>query len=202
MTSCDYANGRCEVPDGNRSRARAKGRAMAGDLGSKPMIRSPHWSAMKKAGVQIAAALPLGNPLLQPLTGSFDVRNHRKIVVIDGRITYCGSQNCADPEFRVKPKFAPWVDVMTRLEGPVAAQSQRLFAGSGTMRSRCLARFCRGSANLIPDAVWPLCSAVPGKKKLPENGFVRKRLRGDTPTTRLPRRVGQPESCCHPDQPS
>lgn len=104
-------------------------RALADDLGSKPMIRSPHWSAMKKAGVQIAAALPIGNPLLQPLSGRFDVRNHRKIVVIDGRITYFGSQNCADPEFLVKPKFAPWVDVMTRLEGPVAAQNQRLFAG-------------------------------------------------------------------------
>ncbi|WP_242403516.1 phospholipase D-like domain-containing protein [Asaia platycodi] len=35
------------------------------------------------------------------------MRNHRKIVVIDNRLTYCGSQNCADPEFRVKARFAP-----------------------------------------------------------------------------------------------
>jgi cardiolipin synthase len=33
-----------------------------------------------------------------------------------------------DPEFRIKPKFAPWVDAMMRFEGPIAAQNQRLFA--------------------------------------------------------------------------
>ena len=39
-----------------------------------------------------------------------------------------GSQNCADPEFRIKAKYAPWVDVMLRVEGPVARQNQHLFA--------------------------------------------------------------------------
>ncbi|QEG43098.1 phospholipase D-like domain-containing protein [Roseimaritima ulvae] len=57
-----------------------------------------------------------------------DLRNHRKISIIDGRITYCGSQNCADPEFRVKARYAPWVDIMGRFEGPVVAQNQLLFA--------------------------------------------------------------------------
>ena len=65
----------------------------------------------------MATALPIGNLLLQPLRGRFDLRNHRKILVIDNGITYCGSQNCADPEFRIKAKFAPWVDVMMRFEG-------------------------------------------------------------------------------------
>lgn len=55
------------------------------------------------------------------------MRNHRKIVVIDDRITYCGSQNCADPEFRVKPKFAPWVDALMRFDGPIARQNQHVF---------------------------------------------------------------------------
>jgi cardiolipin synthase len=103
-------------------------RAMADDLGSRIMIHSAHWQAMRSAGVEVAVALPIGNPLLRPFNGRIDVRNHRKIVVVDGRITYCGSQNCADPEFRIKPKFAPWVDAMVRFEGPVAAQNQRLFA--------------------------------------------------------------------------
>lgn len=109
-------------------------RAMADDLGSRGMIRSGHWQAMRQAGVQVAEALPIGNPLLRPLRGRIDLRNHRKIVVIDGRITYCGSQNCADPEFRVKPKYAPWVDIMLRFEGPIAAQNQRLFASDWMSR--------------------------------------------------------------------
>jgi len=92
------------------------------------MIRSNHWKEMRKAGVRLAAGLPIGNPLLRPFMGRIDLRNHRKIVVIDDRITYCGSQNCADPEFRVKAKYAPWVDAVMRFEGPIARQNQFLFA--------------------------------------------------------------------------
>ena len=103
-------------------------RAMADDLGSRAMIHSPHWQAMQDAGVRLAVALQIGNPLLRPFRGRIDLRVHRKIVVIDGRITYCGSQNCADPEFRIKPKYAPWVDIMMRFEGPIATQNQFLFA--------------------------------------------------------------------------
>ncbi len=102
-------------------------RAMADALGSRLLIRSEHWQGLKAAGVRLATALPIGNPLLRPLRGRIDLRNHRKIVVIDHFITYCGSQNCADPEFRVKAKYAPWVDAMIRFEGPVARQNQYLF---------------------------------------------------------------------------
>src|SRR3954451_1936563 len=103
-------------------------RVMADGLGSHIMIRSPYWKAMQAAGVQVATALPIGNPLLRPLRGRIDLRNHRKILVIDNRITYCGSQNCADPEFRIKARFAPWVDALMRFEGPIARQNQYLFA--------------------------------------------------------------------------
>jgi cardiolipin synthase len=103
-------------------------RVMADGLGSRLMIESPHWKAMQSAGVQVATALPIGNVLLRPLRGRIDLRNHRKILVIDNRITYCGSQNCADPEFRIKAKYAPWVDAMMRFEGPIARQNQYLFA--------------------------------------------------------------------------
>jgi cardiolipin synthase A/B len=112
-------------------RAAARGvtcRAMADALGSRLMIKSEHWHDMRNAGVHLAVALPIGNILLRPFVGRIDLRNHRKILVIDGDITYCGSQNCADPEFRVKPKYAPWVDAMMRFEGPVARQNQYLFA--------------------------------------------------------------------------
>ena len=103
-------------------------RAIADALGSRSMIHSGHWQSMRNAGVGLAVALPLGNRLLRPFVGRIDLRNHRKIVVVDGTITYCGSQNCADPEFLVKPKYAPWVDAMIRFEGPIARQNQHLFA--------------------------------------------------------------------------
>ena len=103
-------------------------RAIADGMGSRAMIHSPLWREMKKAGVHLAIALPFRNVFHTMITSRLDLRNHRKITVIDGAIGYCGSQNCADPEFRVKPKYAPWVDIMLRFQGPVVAQNQLLFA--------------------------------------------------------------------------
>jgi cardiolipin synthase len=110
-------------------------RALADDVGSRALIRSSHWTDMKAAGVLVANALPVGNPVSRIISGRIDVRNHRKIVVIDGRITYCGSQNCADPEFLPKAKYAPWVDIMLRFEGPIVGQNQLLFADDWTSRT-------------------------------------------------------------------
>jgi cardiolipin synthase len=104
-------------------------RVMADALGSRGMTSSAHWSEMREAGVRLALALPIGNPILRVFRGRIDLRNHRKIVVIDDRITYCGSQNCADPEFLIKAKYGPWVDASMRFEGPVVRQNQYLFAG-------------------------------------------------------------------------
>jgi cardiolipin synthase len=103
-------------------------RVMVDGLGSRALLKSSLWEPMRAAGVRTAVALPLGNVLLRPLQGRVDLRNHRKILVIDSYITYCGSQNCADQEFRVKARYAPWVDAVVRLEGPIARQNELLFA--------------------------------------------------------------------------
>lgn len=137
-------------------RAAARGvicRAMADDLGSRALIRSAHWRDMASSGVRVAAALPVGNPLFRLLKGRIDMRNHRKIVVIDNAITYCGSQNCADAAFAVKASFAPWVDVMARFEGPVVRQNQHLFASNWMAQS---------DEDLSPLFAEPLPSPVPG----------------------------------------
>jgi cardiolipin synthase A/B len=106
-------------------------RAMVDDLGSRLLIRSGLWTEMGAAGVCLARALPTGNPLLGsllgPLRGRVDLRNHRKLAIIDNRITWCGSQNCADPAFLIKAKYGPWVDILARFEGPIARQNQWLF---------------------------------------------------------------------------
>ncbi|MFP7569439.1 cardiolipin synthase [Marivita sp. S2033] len=103
-------------------------RAMADGMGSRAMIKSELWRQMEEAGVQTATALSFRNIIRTVLTSRIDLRNHRKITVIDSRITYCGSRNSADPEFRVKEKYAPWVDIMLRFQGPVVTQNQLLFA--------------------------------------------------------------------------
>jgi cardiolipin synthase len=82
-------------------------RAMVDGLGSRALTRSPLWQQMRQAGVHLAIALPISNLLKVMLTSRIDLRNHRKITLIDGRINYCGSQNCADEGFRIKARYAP-----------------------------------------------------------------------------------------------
>lgn len=109
--------------------------AMADGLGSRKFVRSRYWREMRDAGVKLSVALPMKWVIDTILFSRLDLRNHRKITVIDSCITWCGSQNCADSEFRIKTKYAPWVDIMLRLEGPVVAQTQLLFASDWLLNS-------------------------------------------------------------------
>jgi cardiolipin synthase A/B len=102
-------------------------RVLVDDLGSRALIRSDLWQRMDAAGVRLNRALPLGNPFISLIFQRLDLRNHRKVVVIDNRITWCGSRNCADAAFAVKARFAPWVDVLLHFEGPIVRQMQAVF---------------------------------------------------------------------------
>ncbi|MGN6154475.1 MAG: cardiolipin synthase [Sphingomicrobium sp.] len=121
-----------------------KVRALADALGSHRLIRSRHWRDLISSGAEMRPALPFGNLLRLMLRGRVDLRNHRKSLVIDNRLAWVGSQNLADAAFRIKPRFAPWVDIMTRWEGPVAMDCQFLFVSDwmsegGEDISACLA---------------------------------------------------------------
>ena len=102
-------------------------RLLADALGSRRFIRSAYWREMRESGCEARVALPVGNPLWTVIRGRVDLRNHRKLMVVDNAVAWCGSQNCADPEFRIKPRYAPWVDIMSRWEGPVSRHCQYLF---------------------------------------------------------------------------
>lgn len=104
-----------------------KVRAMIDAFGSRAFGRSDSWRDMRAAGVECVEALPLGLPIIGGLSRRMDLRNHRKIVVIDHVLGFTGSRNCADMAFAVKPRYAPWVDILLRIEGPVVRQMQAVF---------------------------------------------------------------------------
>lgn len=101
-------------------------RLMVDGLGSRPFLRCPMPRELAAAGVRVAEALPV-NPF-RMLVRRVDVRNHRKLLVIDGTIGYLGSQNIAAKGFAPKARYAPWVDCTVRLEGPVVRELQLIFA--------------------------------------------------------------------------
>ncbi|PKH41050.1 cardiolipin synthase [Nocardioides alpinus] len=59
-----------------------------------------------------------------------DLRNHRKILVVDGLIGFAGSQNLIEPSYN-KPANQEagrtWVELVTRVEGPVVAELNAVF---------------------------------------------------------------------------
>lgn len=70
---------------------------------------------------------------IKPLKGRFrrpDLRNHRKLLVVDDNIAFTGSQNLTEPGYN-KPKNhkagRKWVELMVRLEGPVVAALDAVF---------------------------------------------------------------------------
>ena len=101
-------------------RARERGvvcRILVDAMGSRTFLRSDVADQMRAVGIEVLAALP-GGLLRMPLV-RFDLRMHRKIVVIDGRIAYTGSLNLVDPRyFKQDSNVGQWVDAMVRLEGP------------------------------------------------------------------------------------
>lgn len=102
-------------------------RVMVDALGSRAFTKSPRWRQLADAGVETFATLGDIPRLGNLAVGRVDLRDHRKIVIIDNAIAYCGSQNCADPQFRVEAKYAPWVDILFRCEGPIVRQAQYIF---------------------------------------------------------------------------
>jgi cardiolipin synthase A/B len=77
---------------------------------------------LRSKGVEVLEMLPVG--LFRRNTGRFDLRNHRKIVVIDGHTGYTGSQNVVNPD---SVKGFPNEELMARVNGPVVAQLQAMF---------------------------------------------------------------------------
>lgn len=56
-------------------------------------------------------------------------RNHRKLVVVDGKVAWVGGHNVCDTYLGLDPDFSPWRDTHVRLEGPAALQVQLTVMG-------------------------------------------------------------------------
>ncbi|MFN2382205.1 MAG: cardiolipin synthase, partial [Guyparkeria sp.] len=106
-------------------RAAARGvtvRLIVDDFGSKGDMRGLR--RLGRRGIAVGRAFPRSK--LPRKSARFDLRNHRKLVVIDGQLGYAGSMNLVHPEFR---RGQSYEDLMLRIEGPVVLELQAIFAG-------------------------------------------------------------------------
>lgn len=88
---------------------------LADSVGSFSFFTDDWHKRLTQAGVTIHQSLPVG--LFKTLFKRTDLRNHRKIVVIDDDIGYTGSFNLVDPEFFKQDKaVGQWIDLIMRIE--------------------------------------------------------------------------------------
>ena len=80
-------------------------------------------------------------------------RNHRKIVVVDGKIAYVGGHNVGDEYLGRHPQFGPWRDTHVKVEGPVVQAVQYCFVEDWYWATRA-----------IPELNWELNRAVDGNE--------------------------------------
>ncbi|MBN1124862.1 MAG: cardiolipin synthase [Sedimentisphaerales bacterium] len=110
-----------------------KCRLLVDSVGSWRMLHSLRHD-LQLAGIEVVDALPVG--FLRRQASRIDLRNHRKIVIIDGRIGYTGSQNIADADYGHKTLV--WRDLTVRLKGPIVQELQMVFLEDWNFRTEQL----------------------------------------------------------------
>jgi cardiolipin synthase len=106
----------------DKSRQGVKVRVIYDDVGC---WRVPHrfFERMREGGVEVQPFLPVHFPTF---TSKVNYRNHRKIIVVDGRVGYIGGMNIALRYVKGTGE-QPWRDTMLRLQGPIVYSLQRSF---------------------------------------------------------------------------
>ena len=106
-------------------------RVMLDHLGSRSYPGyKPMRARLDAMGVNWQLMLPF-----KPLRGKIqrpDLRNHRKLLVVDGVVAFTGSRNIIDPGYQKKKNLKRrlrWHDFMVRFEGPVVAEMEAVFVG-------------------------------------------------------------------------
>lgn len=90
-----------------------KVRILYDEMGSRD-VRKRHFKELIELGGEVEVFFPSILPLINP---RLNFRNHRKIVVIDGRIGYIGGFNVGDEYLGLSDRFGYWRDTHLRIEG-------------------------------------------------------------------------------------
>ncbi len=93
-------------------------------MGSRQVPKS-HWKKLKKAGIDVAAFFP---PVIEKLQLKLNYRNHRKIVVVDGKVGFLGGFNIGKEYLGKKKKFGNWRDTHLQINGSAVTSLALRFA--------------------------------------------------------------------------
>ncbi len=102
-------------------------RILLDSAGSKHFFKSDWPHKMRKSGVELIEALAVSPARM--FFRRLDIRQHRKIVVIDNTLAYTGSMNLVDPRFfKQEAGIGQWVDIMIAIRGPAVPIINSIFS--------------------------------------------------------------------------
>ena len=93
-------------------------------MGSRQVPKS-HWKKIKKSGIQVAAFFP---PIIGKVQLKLNYRNHRKIIVVDGKVGFLGGFNIGREYLGKKKKFGKWRDTHLQIMGAAVTSLTLRFA--------------------------------------------------------------------------
>lgn len=94
-----------------------------GNSSNNQPLKKHHIKRLRAQGIQIYEYKPLKFPWLHAIFN----RDHRKIVIIDGKIAYTGGMNVADYYIKGTEVVGSWRDMHCRIEGDEVNTLQRIF---------------------------------------------------------------------------
>lgn len=106
-----------------KARAGVEVRVIYDGVGSRDLDKS-YIDALKQAGVEIYPFLPVVFPVV---TSKVNYRNHRKIVVVDGKIAFMGGLNIGDEYLGKDPRMGFWRDTHLQVWGDAVYVLQAIF---------------------------------------------------------------------------
>lgn len=92
------------------------------DSNNQP-LKKHHLESLRADSIEIVEYSPIRFPWINHIYG----RDHRKIVVIDGKIGYTGGMNVADYYIKGTEQVGEWRDMHCRIEGDAVNELQRIF---------------------------------------------------------------------------
>ncbi len=87
---------------------------------------SSFWKSLKDSGVRVRAS----RPFKWSAPGHYLHRNHRKLIVIDGEVSFTGGLNIGDEYRKIIHRKSPWRDTGIFMKGPISAQLYGIFKES------------------------------------------------------------------------
>lgn len=155
-------------------------------------VTAHQYGQLLAAGVRVRRYMPL---LHNPVHGRANLRNHRKLLVVDEQTVWAGGRNLAGEYFMGVGDEPAWLDLSFSVEGPLVAQAIEMFERDWRVGKRLPARYRRRAARYrgtaLARVVEPMAKVVDMPEQLIAQVLARTSSNGASSTLSVPSKASE-----------